>query len=127
MVWLYAAGVAGIVGTMVSDIWFHIDYRVAANISLIYVASLTTIFHLLYALRSNWKANRVGKIFFVKTIFLPVMLWQIVLSTWWDTDYPYRQHLRFAIYSLAAVAYWAMVVALWNEQRADRKDPDREL
>jgi len=127
MVWLYAAGVAGIVGTMVSDIWFHIDYRVAANISLIYVASLTTIFHLLYALRSNWKANRVGKIFFVKTVFLPVMLWQIVLSTWWDTDYPFRQQIRFAIYSLMVIAYLAMVVALWNEQRADRKDPDREL
>lgn len=49
------------------------------------------------------------------------------MSTWWDTDYPYRQHLRFAIYSLAAVAYFTMVIGLWTEQRADREDPDREL
>jgi hypothetical protein len=88
---------------------------------------LTTIFHLLYALRSNWRANRVGKIFFVKTVFLPVMLWQIVLSTWWNEDYPFRQQIRFAIYSLMVVAYLAMVITLWSEQRADRRDPDREL
>lgn len=127
MMWLYIGGAAAIAATFLADLWLNIDYRFAANISLIYVASLTTIFHLLYALRSNWKANRVGKIFFVKTVFLPVMLWQIVLSTWWDTDYPFRQQIRFAIYSLMVIAYLAMVVALWSEQRADRRDLDREL
>ncbi|MGQ9348971.1 putative phage holin [Mycolicibacterium gilvum] len=108
--------------TFIADIWAPIDYRVAANVSLIYVAALTTIFVLLYGIRSNWRANQVGRTLFAKSVVLPFVLWQIVLATWWDTDFPYRQQVQFIIYSLGAVAYVTMTVLLWREQQSDRSE-----
>ncbi|BCI54922.1 hypothetical protein NIIDNTM18_42000 [Mycolicibacterium litorale] len=127
MRWAYGIGITGIAATFIAGFWVDIDYGLAADISLVYVAGLTTIFVLMYGLRSNWRANRVGKIFFVKGVVLPLLLWQVVTSVWWGSEYPGRQHIRFAIYSLAAVAYLAMVVALWHEQRRDRRSKDELL
>lgn len=116
----YVGGILVIIATMVSDLWLPIDYRVAANISLIYVASLTTVFVLLYGIRSNWRSNRIGKTLFAKSVVLPLVLWQIVVSVWWDIDYPFRHQIRFVIYVLGAVAYVTMLVSLWREQQHDR-------
>jgi hypothetical protein len=88
MRWAYVGGIALLGCTFVADIWLPVDYRVAANVSLIYVAALATIFILLYGLRSNWRANHIGRTLFAKSIVLPFVLWQIVLATWWDTDFP---------------------------------------
>jgi hypothetical protein len=46
---------------------------------------------------------------------------QIALSLWWDLDYPFRQQIRFAIYTLGAVAYLPMLVSLLREQSRDRR------
>jgi len=124
MRWAYVGGIALLGCTFVADIWLPVDYRVAANVSLIYMAALTTIFILLYGLRSNWRANHIGRTLFAKSVVLPFVLWYNVLATWWDTDFPFRQQIRFAIYSLGAVAYLTMVVMLWREQNADREKPD---
>ena len=122
LLWLYLASGAGIVAAFLADLlWIDVDYRVAANVSLVFVTVFTTLFVVLYGVRSKWRTNLVGKIFFIKAVFLPLMLWQIVLATWGDTDYPGRQPIRFAIYSLAAVAYLSMVLVLWREQRRDRE------
>ena len=122
MRWVYAAGAAVIATVMVADIWLPVDYRLAANISLICAAVLTTTFAFLYGLRSNWRANMVGKIWMAKSVILPVMLWQIVISTWWDTDYPFRQPIRYVIYTLGALAFITMLIALWREQQRDRRE-----
>jgi hypothetical protein len=127
MMWLYALGAAAITATFLADLWLDIDYRVAANVSLFYMAALVTVFTVLYGWRSKWRANRVGKVFLAKGVAFSLVLWQGVAAVWVDDTYPYRHHLRFAIYSLGAVAYAAMVITLWVEQRTDRKDPDREL
>ncbi len=121
MRWLYLAGLIAIAGTFVADIWLTIDYEFDANVSLIYLAVLVAAFTLLYGFRSNWRANRVGKVFLVKTVFLSLVLAQIVLSTWWDTDYPLRQQIRFVLYTAGAWTYASMVVTLLREQRRDRK------
>lgn len=81
------------------------------------MAVLVTVFSVLYWRRSNWKANNVGRVFMAKGFAFSLVLWQVVASVWLSEDYPYRQHLRFLIYSLGAVAYAAMVVTLWIEQR----------
>lgn len=120
MRWAYAAGVMVVVATFISDIWFPVDYRIAANVSLIYIAVLTAVFAVRYAFWSNWRANHIGRTLFAKSVVLPFVLWQIVIATWWDSDYPFRQQIRFVIYTLGAVAYITMVVMLWREQRRDR-------
>lgn len=127
MRWLYLAGIVAIVGTFVADVWLTIDYELDANISLIYLAVLVTIFTVLYGFRSNWRANRVGKVFLIKSVFLALVLLQIVVATWWDTDYPLRQQIRFILYTAGAWTYASMVVQLWQQQRRDRRDDrDRE-
>lgn len=128
MRWAYIGGILLVAATFAADIWVPIDYRVAANVSLIYVAVLTTIFILLYGIRSKWRTNHIGRTLFAKSIVLPFVLWQIVIATWWDTDFPFRQQIRFVIYSLGAVAYLTMVVMLAREQKRDRKaDHDEEI
>ncbi len=121
MRWLYIAGLIAIIGTFIADIWLTIDYRVDANISLIYLAALVTIFTALYGIRSRWQKNRVGRVFLVKSVVLAAVLWQIVLSTWWDTEYPFRQEVRFIIYTVGAWCYVPMLIQLWREQRGDRQ------
>ena len=49
-----------------------------------------------------------------------VVLWQVVIAVWIGADYPYRQVLRFVIYSFGAIAYLPMLLVLWREQCADR-------
>lgn len=120
---LYLTGAVLIVATFLADVWWHVDYRVAANASLVYMAALVTIFTVRYGWRSNWRANTIGKVFLAKGIAFSLVLWQTVVATWIDTDYPYRQHVRFIIYSLGAIAYAAMVVTLWMEQRNDKRQP----
>lgn len=120
MRWIYAGGIAVILFTFVSDIGWHIDYELAANWSLTVGAAIVLTFTVLYATRSNWKANPIGVILLIESIFLTGMLWQIVASVWWDEHYPFRQQIRFVIYALMAVSYIAMTASLLREQRRDR-------
>ena len=62
MRWLYLIGLAGIVGTLIADIWYEIDYSVAADVSLIYIAILSAAFAVRYAGWSRWWTNRIGKV-----------------------------------------------------------------
>lgn len=125
MRWVYFVGVAAIVGTFLADAWFWIDYRIGANVSLIYMAVLVTAFTVLYGVRSRWRGNRIGKVFFTKSVVLAFVLWQIVLATW-DTEFPWRQQLRFVIYTLGAIGYIPMLVTLWREQQRDRERRQQE-
>lgn len=120
MRWAYAAAVALITVILALDVWFDIDYRLAANVSLVIVAVFVNVFTVLYWARSRWWANRIGKIYLAKSIVLSLFLSQVVVATWWDTDYPGRQHIRFAIYTLGAVVYLPMICSLWREQTRDR-------
>lgn len=121
MQWLYVFGLLVISGVLVWDIWFVVDYEHAANISLICFAAITTVFVLLYGLRSKWWTNEVGKVFFAKAVILPLVLWQVTASVWTTSDYPGREQIRFIIYTLAPIAYVVMVAVLWRQQRRDRR------
>ena len=125
MRWAYAAAVALIVVVLALDVWFDIDYRIAANVSLVIVAVFVNVFAVLYWARSRWWANRIGKIYLAKSVVLSLFLSQVVVATWWDTDYPGRQHIRFAIYTLGAVVYLPMICSLWREQTRDRANRPR--
>lgn len=126
MRWVYAAGLATIAGVFVSDVWFTIDYRLGANLSLIFAAVFVTAFTLLYGLRSRPGSNRIGKIFFTKSVVLALVLWQIVLASWWDAEFPLRQQVRYIIYTLGAIVYIPMLISLWREQQRDRRQPRSE-
>ncbi|OBK00053.1 hypothetical protein A5746_20940 [Mycolicibacterium conceptionense] len=121
MRWIYAIGAASVAATIISDIWFDVDYAINANIALLCIAVLTVVFAGLYASRSRWWANRIGKIYLAKSLILALVLVQAVVSVWWQDDYPGRQIIRFVIYSLGAVAYVSMLVSLWREQQRDRR------
>lgn len=124
MRWIYLAGMVGVAATIISDIWVDMDYELAANVSLIYIAILTVAFAALYGCRSKWWTNRIGKVYLAKSVILALVLVQAVLSVWWQDDYPGRQVIRFVIYSLGAVVYVPMLVSLWREQQRDRKRRD---
>jgi len=121
MKWAYLVGALGIAGTFISDIWLDIDYDMGANVSLIYIAVLATIFAVRYAVWSKWWTNRIGKIYVIKSIILALVLAQAVVSVWCTDDYPGRGMIRFAIYSSGAIAFLPMIVSLVREQRRDRK------
>ncbi|OBC11469.1 hypothetical protein A5784_35240 [Mycobacterium sp. 852013-50091_SCH5140682] len=121
MRWLYFLGLAGIAGTIIADIWFDIDYGLAADLSLIYIAVLSLAFAFQYAGWSKWWTNRIGKVYLAKSVLIALVLVQAGVTIWWQDDYPGRQIIRFVIYSLGAVAYMPMLVTLIREQRRDRR------
>jgi len=118
---LFAAGLAGLIATYLACLHYGIDIELVANTALPAIAVPVTIFTALYGFRSKWWANRLGKIFLAKSIFLSAVLWQATASVWIDADYPYRHEIRFAIYGLMAVSYWGMVASLLTQQRRDRR------
>lgn len=122
--WLYAGSVVAVGGFLLSDVWFEVDYKFWANVSLAVMAILVNAFTVRYAFWSRWRSNDIGRIYFTKCVVLSMVLDQIVLASWWDTDYPGRQHLRFAIYAIGAVAYVPMFVSLVWHQRKDKKFRD---
>jgi hypothetical protein len=109
-----------LVGTVLVDVWLDVDYRVAANCSLVAAAVFVNVFTVLYGIRSRWRSNRIGAIYLIKCVGLSVFLTQAALATWWDTDYPFRQQIRFGIYTTMAMVYLPMLVTLWREQQRDR-------
>lgn len=111
-----------VIGTLLSDVWLDIDYRVAANVSLAAAAVFVNAFTVLYASRSRWKAYRIGAIYLVKCVGLSLFLTQATVSVWWDDGYPYRQQIRFAIYATMAIVYVPMLISLWREQQRDRRE-----
>lgn len=121
MRWAYMVPVLAMISVVVADTWLDLDYELFANIAVATVAVLTTIFAGLYAVRSKWWRNRIGKTYLIKSVFLALMLIQIAVALWWRTDFPGRQHIRFVIYASAAIAYVPMIVTLWREQRRDRR------
>lgn len=122
MRWVYVVGVAAVAATIASDIWFTIDYELAANVSLVYIAILGGAFAVLYAARSKWWTNRIGKVYLAASVILALVLAQASLSVWWHDDYTGRQMIRFVIYSLGALAYMPMIFTLWREQQRDRRN-----
>jgi cell division protein FtsW (lipid II flippase) len=116
-------GLIGIIAVLASDIWWldEHDFQRAANVSLIYLAVLTAVFTARYAGWSQWYVNRIGRSYLTFKVVMSLVLAQIVVATWWDPDFPGRQHLRFLIYSLGAIAAIPMLTALIREQRADEE------
>lgn len=123
MNWFIGLALSGVAAVLLGDIWWfdERDFQRAANMSLIYLAVLTTIFTVRYAGWSQWYVNRIGRSYLVFKIVMSMVLIQIVVATWWDPDFPGRQHLRFLIYSLGAIAAIPMLSALIREQRADHE------
>lgn len=124
LAWVNIMVIAGIVGTVLSDVWFDIDYRFAANIALGIMALLVVSFTLLYVLRSHWQSNRIGLIYAVKCGALSMVLVQATVASWWNLDYPGRQQIRFMIYAVGALVYIPMIVSLVRQQQRDRGEPD---
>lgn len=116
--------VIGIVGTVASDYWFEINYRTAANVALLIMATLVVFFSLLYIFRSRWKTNEIGLIYAVKCGALSLVLVQATVASWWDLEYPFRHQIRFMIYAIGALVYLPMLISLVRHQQRDRDDED---
>ena len=106
---------------LAADVWWEPNYRLAANVALIVMTVLVTTFTLLYLVRSRWWTNQIGKVYLAKSVVLALVLAQGTLAVWWATDFPGREHVRFAIYALGVPAYVSMILALRREQNADRE------
>ena len=121
MRWFIGLALAGVVAVLLGDLWWfdESDFQRAANLSLIYLAILTTIFTIRYAGWSQWYVNRIGRSYLTFKVVMSMVLIQIVVAVWWDPEFTGRQQLRFVIYSLGAIAAIPMLRALIREQRAD--------
>lgn len=108
--------------SLVADFWSEPDYRLAGSVALIAVAVLAGVFTALYVGRSRWWVNRIGKVYATKSIVLAVVLTQAVLAVWWPGDYPYREQIRYCVYTLGAVVYVPMILTLWRAQHTDNDD-----
>ncbi|AEK07793.1 hypothetical protein FDI59_gp042 [Mycobacterium phage Yoshi] len=117
----YAAGVAAVLLVFLLDEWLDIDYGLAAKWSLTVFAGLLLVFVFLYGLRSRWRSNRIGRVFFTKSVFVALVVCQGCVSAWGGADYPYRDVIRFVIYASGVIAYAPMIITLWCEQRRDRR------
>lgn len=117
-------GISAVVITVVlaADIWADIDMRVAANMSLMYMAVGATVFAARYAFWSNWRASQIGPTYLAFKVAMSLVLWQIVVAVWVDADWPGRQHVRFIIYSVGAVAAVVWVATLMRVQKKARRD-----
>lgn len=105
---------------------YDLSLRTLANTSLTAMAVLVTAFTVLYATRSNWRANHIGHLFLVKSTLLSLVLCQVSLSVWTGSSYPGRDQIRLAIYAGGALAFVGMLVSLWREQQRDRKGGGRD-
>lgn len=110
------AGIVLAAVTVVADMWWDVDYELAANIALVACVVMVNAFTLLYSVRSPWWTHRLGRVYWAKCVVLVLVLDQIVLAVWWDLDYPGRQIVRFVIYSAGAIVYVPMTVSLVREQ-----------
>lgn len=124
MRWIYVAGAAAVAATLVAEVWCEIDYRIAASVSLIYIAALALVFAARYAGWSKWWSKRIGKVYLAASVILALVLTQAAIASWWNLDYPGRQVIRFVIYSLGAITYVPMLVSLRREQKRDRHARD---
>lgn len=124
MRWIYIAGMIGIAGTLVADPWMEWeDYRLAANLSLGYLAIITTIFTARYIGWSRWRQNKIGQVFAVCTLLLSLVLLQGAVAVWWpSSQYPGKEYVRFVIYSGGVLGMAGMLFSLWRHQHGDRKE-----
>lgn len=130
MRWIYIIGAWAIIATLAAQPWMdEKDYELSGNLSLVYYAIIALLFTIRYIGWSKWRANKIGKIFALSSVLLTVTLIQGSISVLSSSDYPWREEIRFVIYSGGAVGMFAMLVALWKEQRKDRKTecPSSEL
>jgi len=121
--WFIGFALTGILAVLIGDIWWFDNGSIqrAANMSLIYLTILTAAFTIRYAGWSQWYTNRIGRNYLIFKTVMSLVLIQIVVATWWDPDFPGRQHLRFLIYSLGAVAAVPLLASLIREQRFDER------
>lgn len=117
---IYATGSAVVVfvlviGTLVG--FTADDWRVSANMSLLYITVLTTLWSVLYAVRSAWQTSAVGRILLVQSVLMSAVMWEATVSIWWDPDYPGRDHVRFVVYTMGALSCTVMLRTLSRVQR----------
>lgn len=123
MRWVYVVGILGIIGTLAADPWMDTDdYKLGADLSLTYLAILSTCFTIRYVGWANWRANKIGQIFALFSVLLTFTLIQGAVSVLIDPDYPGREYVRFIIYSGGVIGMLGMLVSLWQHQRRDRKN-----
>jgi hypothetical protein len=123
MRWVYSAAALAIAGALFVGIFVDINFRVWANVALIAISVLVTIFTGLYLLRSKWWANAIGEVYLRKSIIVWAVLVQITVANWLDNDFWGRQSIRFIIFAAGAVVYVPMIESLWREQQNDRGIP----
>ena len=121
LAWVNIMILAGVAATVLSDVWFDPNYKTLANLSLLAMAALVVFFTALYIGRSRWSSNKIGLIYAVKCAALSMVLVQATVASWWDLEYPFRQQIRFMIYTIGALVYIPMIVSLFREQQRDRK------
>lgn len=100
--------------------------RDVANLIMLVLAVLVSVFTVLYLVRSPWEKNEIGRIYAAKSLILTFVLIQGLIAMGIGADYPGRQYVRAGLYGLGVVAYVGMLISLLKYQREDREKVNDE-
>lgn len=84
-------------------------------------------FTLIYAFRSRWWTNEVGRVLLPEKLLTCLVLTQVSVSAVTSAGYPGRDPLRIALYAactLSAVALTIVLVRIQKRERNTRSDHD---
>lgn len=113
--------VLGSAAALLVQVQNFVSTDLLADVALTLMATAVVLFTILYGYRSAWNTNRIGKVFLVKSVLLSLVLVQVAVSVWTNSDYPFRDEIRLLIYASGFVAFVAMIRTLWREQQRDRE------
>lgn len=118
--WIYLGGAtitAGVLAGGTAAGFTAQDWAVSADVSLIYMGVLAAAWAALYGFRSAWYRSHIGRAVLAQSVILAAVICQGAVSQWVSHEYPGRHQIRFALYSLGAIAFVSMLISLWREQQ----------
>jgi hypothetical protein len=95
--------------------------REAGNWLLVLLTVVWCVFTLIYALRSKWWTNEVGRVILPEKVLTCLVLVQVAASAMSNSLYPGRDVIRIVLYAGCAVSVLVLTVVLVRIQRRERR------
>lgn len=95
--------------------------REAGNWLLVLLTVVWCGFTLIYALRSKWWTNEVGRVILPEKVLTCLVLIQVAASAMSNSLYPGRDVIRIVLYAGCALSVLVLTVVLVRIQRRERR------
>ena len=95
--------------------------REVENWLLVFLTVVWCTFTLIYALRSKWWSNEVGRVLLPEKVLTCLVLIQVSASAMSNSLYPGRDVICIVLYAGCAVSVLVLTVVLVRTQRRERR------